>query len=148
MRSTAAAPRTTMSHRRDVISHSNALRAQPTLHLAANRGQPLGGLRLVACNDDGLRVRGADESPAVAEQHADAVDVDDVVPTTEILHRFLDEPELELLRNVDAELWSGHERWHVGQSLRNGAPRIGENAKETRGAVHRVVVSVEAFAEE
>src|SRR6185436_9061330 len=96
MRSTAAAPRTTMSHRRDVISHSNALRAQPSLHLAANRGEALRRLRLVARDDDGLRVRRADETPAVAEQDAYAVHIDHIVPFAEMLHRFFDEPELEL----------------------------------------------------
>src|SRR5689334_17109902 len=135
MRSTAAAPRTTMSHRREVISHSNALRAQPTLHLAANRGEPLGSLGLVARDGDGLRVRGPDESPAVAEQNADAVDVDHVVPLAEILHGLFDEAELELLRNVDAELGGGDERRHVGEGLCDRATGISENAKQTRGAV-------------
>src|SRR5215831_6967297 len=98
MRSTAAAPRTTMSHRREVISHSNALRAEPTLHLAANRGEALGRLRLVARDDDRLRVRCADETPPVAEQDTHAVDVDHVVPLAKMFDRLLDEPELQLLR--------------------------------------------------
>src|SRR6185436_21083822 len=112
MRSTAAAPRTTMSHRRDLISHSNALRAQPPLHLAANRGEPLGRLRLVARDDDGLRVRRADKSPPVAEQDADAVDVDHIVAVAEVLHRFLDKTKLELFGDIDAELRRGNERRH------------------------------------
>src|SRR5215471_13319422 len=104
MSSTAAAPRTTMSHRRDVISHSNALRAQPALHLAADRGESFGGLRLVPGDDHRLSVRCTDEPPSVAEQHANAIDVDHVVPLAEVFHRFLDESEFELLGNVDAEL--------------------------------------------
>src|SRR5262245_40087156 len=148
MRSTAAAPRTTMSHRRDVISHSDALRAEPAFHLATNRSEALGRLRLVARDDDRLRVRCADETPPVAEQDANTVDVDHVVPLAEVFDRFLDEPELQLLLYVDAKLGRRDKRRHVGKRLRDSTPRVGENAEKARRAVHRVVVSVKALAEE
>src|SRR6476661_2478867 len=104
MSRTAATPKASMSHRRVFMSHSNTLVAQPSLHLAADLGKSGGAARLVARDDDRLRVRGANQSPAIAEQHTDAVDVDDVVARAEILHGALDEIELDLLGNVDAEL--------------------------------------------
>src|SRR5215831_21056615 len=88
---TAAATSATMSQRRVVMSDANALRAQPPFHLALNRRQPVGAQRFIASDDHRLGIRCADEPPAVAEQHTDAVDVDHVMTRPEVLHRALDE---------------------------------------------------------
>src|SRR5215471_13604574 len=98
---TAAATSATMSQRRVVISDANALRAQPPFHLALNRRQPFGVQRFIARDDHRLGIRRTDEPPAVAEQYADAVDVDDVMTRPEVFHRALDEAELELFRHID-----------------------------------------------
>src|SRR5579885_2431034 len=97
--STATAASASMSQRRVVMLHSNALRAQPAFHLALDRRETVLRGRLVPRDDHGLGIRGANESPAVAEQDADAVDVDHVVRRAEVLHGSLDQPELELLGN-------------------------------------------------
>ena len=73
------------------MSHANALRSQPSFHLAADRREPLGRERLVSGDDHRLRVRSANQPPAVAEEHAHTVDVDHVVPGAKVLHRAVDE---------------------------------------------------------
>src|SRR5438270_13783582 len=79
MSRTAASPNASISHRRMFMSHSNALLAQPSFHLAADLRQTLGAARFVARDDNRLRIGCADQAPSVSEQHAHTVDVDDVV---------------------------------------------------------------------
>src|SRR5687767_10841041 len=67
------------SHRRSVISEAHALLAEPAFHFPADLREPLLRLRLVPGDDHRLGVRRADQSPAVAEQDAHTVDVDDIM---------------------------------------------------------------------
>src|SRR2546423_12413908 len=60
----------------------------------------------------------------------------------------VDEAELALFGNCDANFWRRHEVWHIGQQLPNGFARVGEDTQQTRGAIQGVVVAVEAFTEE
>src|SRR4051794_29033882 len=106
-----------MSHRRMFMSHSNTLFAEPSLHLAANRRESLGAAGFVARDDDGLGVRRANQSPSITKKDANAVDVDDVVTTAEVLHRAFDEIELDLLRHLDAKLRRRDEVGNVRQHL-------------------------------
>src|SRR5207248_7021115 len=94
-------------------SHADALRPQPPLHLALNRRQPLRRRRLVSRDENGLRVRGADQTPAIAEQDARAVDIDDVVLRAEMRHCFVDQSELALLRNFDPDLGRRYKVWNI-----------------------------------
>src|SRR4051812_23783012 len=88
--SAATAMATAISHRRGVMSDAYTLLAKPAFHLAADGRETLLRLSLVAGDDHRLCVRRADQAPAVAEQHANAVDVDDLVLRLEMLHGPLD----------------------------------------------------------
>src|SRR5258708_5937582 len=135
------------SHRRSVISQANALRPQPAFHLAANRRQTVRGESLVSSHDDRLCVRRPDQPPAVAEQDADTVDVDDLVPGLEVRNRPLDESELQLFRNLDPDLGGRDVVGHVGERLLDRLLAGCENAQQPSGAIERVVVPIETLAD-
>src|SRR4051812_43461209 len=109
MSRTAAAPTATKSHRRVVMSHSDALGAQPTFHLPLDGVQALACRRLVPCDEHGLRIRCANEAPAVAEQDAHAVDIDHIVFGLEVFHGLVHEIELPRLLDFDAKLGRRYE---------------------------------------
>src|SRR5450432_1723341 len=52
----------------------------------------------------GLRIGGADQSPALGEQDADAVDIDGGIETAELLGNTLDDVELYFVGAIDADL--------------------------------------------
>src|SRR3954468_1676930 len=116
-RSAAAAMATAISHRRGVMSDAHALLAKPTFHLAADGRETLLRLGFVARHDHRLRVRCADQAPAIAEQDTDAIDVDDLVLRLEMLHGLVDEGELLLFVDVDPDLRGRDEVGDVGERL-------------------------------
>ena len=61
-----------------LVALASSLDLRP-FHFTSNCCEPVGGARLITGDEHRLRVGRADQSPAVAEQHAHAVDVDDVV---------------------------------------------------------------------
>src|SRR5688500_5843003 len=75
-RNTAAAASTAISHRRELMLDPHALRAQPGFHRVPDLLQPRGRPCLEAQHEDRLGIRGADQAPSVAEEHARAVHVD------------------------------------------------------------------------
>src|SRR5436190_1856728 len=152
-RRTAAPATARKTHRRwggaiSRSSHAHALRTQPAFHLALDCRETLRRRRLVAGDKHWLRVRGANQSPAVAEQHAYAVHVNDIVLRAKMRDRFINDSELPLLRDFDTYLGCGYEVRNVREQLANRLPGIGQDAQQTRGAVQRVIVAVEAFTEE
>src|SRR5215218_8903203 len=72
-RTSAAATIAPMTTRRLVTSDGHALLPQPPFHLAPDLREPLVRARLEAGDEDRLGVRRANEPPAVAEEHADAI---------------------------------------------------------------------------
>src|SRR5690242_5673371 len=70
------------------------------------------------------------------------------MPRAKMLDGLVDQPELPLLGNLDANLGCRDEIWHVREELPHCLSRIGENAQQPRRAVERVVVAVKALAEE
>src|SRR3954467_2543727 len=102
-RSAATAMATAISHRRGVMSDAHALLAEPAFHFAADGREAFLRLGLVSRHDHRLRVRCADQPPAVAEQHPDAIDVDDLVLRLEVLHGLVDEGELLVFVDLDPD---------------------------------------------
>src|SRR5688572_18994059 len=147
-RTSAAATTAPMTTRRVLTSDGHALLTQPRLHLSLDLGEARFRARLEAGDENGLRVRRADETPPVAEQHANTVDVDDLVPAAEVRHGALDDRELHVVAAIDADLGGADELRNVRKQLLDRAPGIGDDAQQACGAVQRVVVAVVALAEE
>src|SRR4051812_29785823 len=108
---------TAISHRRGVMSDAHALFAKPALELGPYRVELSFRPGFISRHDHRLRIRRPDQPPPVAEEDAHAVDVDDVVLRPEMLHRLVDEPELLLLVDLDANLGRRHEFRHVRKRL-------------------------------
>src|SRR5947208_2619206 len=147
-RTSAATANVPMTARRLVTSDGHALPAEPAFHLGADLGQACLGACLEAGDEDGLRVGGADQSPPVAEQHANSIDVDDVVAAAEVRDRLLHERELDVVAAVDANLRRAHELGHVGEQLVHGPAGIGDDLQQPRRAIECVVEAVVAVGEE
>src|SRR5687767_2359081 len=147
-RTSAAATSAPMTTRRFVTSDGHALLPQPPFHLRLDLRET--GLRagFEAGDEDRLGVGRPDESPAVTEEHAHAVDVDDVVSTPEIRHRALDDAELDVVATVHANLRRADELRYVGEKLPDGAPGIGDDSQQPRRAVERIIVPVITVGEE
>src|SRR5512144_391721 len=137
-----------INQRRASMSGRDAAGAEPPLHLTANLREALRGTRFESDDEDGLRVRRADESPAVAEQDAGAIDADDLVVAREVPNGFIDDRELPLVRTVDANLRGRHEPRYVGEQVLDGRPGLGDDSHEPSGGVQGVVVPVERLREE
>src|SRR5438552_3286310 len=112
-------------------------------------GELLRRLGLEAHHQDGLRVRGAHEAPAVREADADPVDVDDVAPLgTEAVAHAVGDRELAVVGAVDADLGRAARRREVGQELRDRATAATEDLEEPGAGVDAVVVPEVALLEE
>src|SRR5688500_20323510 len=73
----------TSAQRRPITSDRHSLRAEPGFHVVAYLGEPRRGAGLEPQHQHGLGIRGANQSPAVAEQHPHSIDVDDLVRRSE-----------------------------------------------------------------
>src|SRR5205814_5154380 len=131
-----------------ITSNLHAFRAQPTLHLRLNGVESLFGAGLESHHDYGLGVRCADQSPAIAENDASAVNGDDLVAAGEVFRSLLDDTELPVVRAIDANLGSGDEAGHVGKELANSLPRRGDDLKQTRRSIQGIVKAVKTLREE
>src|SRR5260221_342137 len=105
-------------------------------------------LRLEAHHENRLRVGSAYQSPSVAEQHADTVNVDDLVLCREIFRRLGDDGELCFVRAWDTQLWCGDKLRDVSKHLVNADSTIGNDFQQARSAVERVVETIVAFGKE
>src|SRR6185503_18795029 len=74
----------------DVTSNLHALGAQPAFHLIPDSGEALCRPRFESHHDHRLRVRRANQTPAVPKQNARAVNGDHLVPGGEIFCRLFD----------------------------------------------------------
>src|SRR6185436_14402665 len=81
----------------DVTSNLHALGAEPPFHLILDGGQALGRPSFESHHDYRLRVRRANQTPAVAEQNARAVNGDHLVPGGEMFCRLFDDAELDVI---------------------------------------------------
>src|SRR5688572_29169407 len=106
--------------RRDITSNLDAFRAEPALHLGLNLPELLLGAGLKAHHEDGLGIRCADQSPAVAEKDADTVDSNHLVFGAEVFGRLFDDSELLVVRALNPNLRRGDEARDVGQQFANG----------------------------
>src|SRR4051794_22430708 len=131
----ASTPSTT---RWTLTSDRHALRTKPALELVPDDLEPSFGSRLESQDENGLGVGRADQPPAVAEEHSHPIHVVHVVPVTEVLDRARHDIELPVVATVDANLGRADERRHVGQQLADGAPGIGNDTQQARGAIERV----------
>src|SRR5581483_7459091 len=78
----------------------DATQAEPSPHVRLDGGQPIRRARLESQHQNRLGVRRADETPAIAEQHPRAVDIDDIVPRTIVRDGFVDDREFAIIRAV------------------------------------------------
>src|SRR5256714_1717710 len=131
-----------------ITSSLHAFRAQPTLHFRLNGVESIFCARLESHHDHGLGVRCADQSPAIAENDASAIDGDDLVAAGEVFGSFLDDTELSVVWAIDANLGSGDEARHVGKELANSLPRRGDDLKQTCCSIQGIVKAVKTLREE
>src|SRR5687768_3334045 len=130
-----------------VAGAADPLALQPAFHKPADLRQPLRRARLVAGDQHGLGVAGADQAPSVAEEHARAVHVDHLVILAEVLDRAAHDGELGLLRGRVAQLGGGDELRELRQPLRERPAAAGDDVDQQHGAVQRVVEPVVVVAE-
>src|SRR5438105_14855394 len=87
-----------------VTSNLHAFGAQPAMHLRLDIFQ----LHSCSCLEShyryGLCVRGANQSPAIAEENADSIDGDHVVPGGKVFPGLFDDRELPVVGAIDANL--------------------------------------------
>ena len=117
-------PNATTSHRRIVMSHADALLAQPSFHLAADRRQalarspPRSARRCTGCVFD-ARIS---PQPSPNRTRTPSTSMTSCL-ARKCFDRAIDEAELELLRHLDANLGRRDELRDVGQqSARRSAP--------------------------
>src|SRR5215210_5243003 len=133
---------------RGITSNLNALRSEPALHLRLNLLELLVRARFEAHDEDGLGVRCADESPAIAEQNTYAVDSYHLVFAREIILRLFHDPELLVIRAFDPDLRRGNKARHVSEQLADCFSGVGQDVEEARSPVKRVVEAIKSFGEE
>src|SRR5688500_1312985 len=136
------------SRRRAVMSDRYALIAEPLFHLLADRVELALRAGLESHDEDRLRVRGANEAPSVAVQHAHAVDIDYFVNRSEVLSSLLDDSELDVVGTVDTNLRCRYETWNIGHHLAHCLSGVGNDPQHPRGSVHRIVEAIPSLGEE
>src|SRR6185503_20512687 len=132
----------------DVTSDLHALGAEPPFHLILDGSQSLSGPRLEPHHDNRLRVRRANQTPAVAEQNSRAVNGDDVIPGREMSYRLFDDAELDVIVTIDANLRRRHEAGYVREKIAHRFAGRGDDVKQAGGSVQSVVEPVKPFREE
>src|SRR5438105_11170158 len=105
-----------------ITSNLDALRAQPALHLRLDGVETLFGSCLEPHHDHGLGVRGANKSPAVAEEDAHTIDGDHLVPGGKVPGRLRDDSEFFGIWAIHANLGSRNEAGHIGEQLADAFP--------------------------
>src|SRR6266550_2843879 len=131
-----------------ITSNLYAPGAEPTLHLGLNPLQLLFRSRLEPHDEHGLSVRRSDEPPAIAEEDSSAVDGYDFVFGAEVFRGFFDNPELLVVGTVHPDFRGGNEPGNVSQQVPHTFPRIGDDAKQPRRSVKRVIESIKSLGEE
>src|SRR5438552_1636361 len=131
-----------------ITSNLHALRAEPALHLGLDLLELLFCSRLEAHDKNGLSVGCPDQSPSVPEEHAQASDGNDLILAAEVLLGLSDDAEFLGISALDPDRRRRDESRNVGQRLANGFAGVGDDVKQSRRSVKRIVESVESFGEE
>src|SRR2546423_1277996 len=134
--------------RRRITSNLNAFRAEPALHLRLNLVELLLRARLETHYQHRSSVRSADQSPTIAEEHANSIDGDDLIPCAEVLFGFVDDTEFLVIGTINPYLGRGYEPRDVCQKLANTLSRIRNDAQEPGRSVKSVVEPVKALRKE